>query len=178
MRIIALKCDQCGAPLDVPVEREQLTCPWCGSMLHVSHLGREATAASESTERAPTREQQAILTQIEKLDAEWEAYRAEYLPRDDAGEYVIPEPEACRMGAWLTGIACVAVAVFGVAAGALGWSIFALVIGVVVIFILLRQARIAPGYQRSLQNYQTSRRALLDQLPSAESRSGLDPRLG
>lgn len=164
MRIIALKCDQCGAPLDVPVEREQLTCPWCGSMLHVSHLHRAAEAETRSTEGEPTREQQAVLDQIQQLDAEWEAYRAQYLPRDEAGEYVIPEPEACRMGAWLTGIVGGGVAIFGIAAGALGWTIFALLIAVGLIFVLLRQARIAPVYQRSLQNYQTSRRALLDQL--------------
>jgi hypothetical protein len=158
MRIIALKCSQCSAPLDVPADREQITCIWCGSILHVSQL-------KPAAEAVPPPEVGAGQAELNKLDAEWEEYRTTWLERDDAGEYVVPEPEACRMGAWATGIIAAFFAIGGIAVGSLAWVILPTIIAVVVIAVLLRQAKIGEVYQRSLENYRRARQEILSRMP-------------
>jgi hypothetical protein len=160
MRIIALKCSQCSGPLDVPADREQITCIWCRSILHVSQL-KQATPSSPGPDNGP------LQAELEKLDAEWEEYRRIYLERDDAGEYVVPESEACRMGAWVTGGIGVILAIGGLASGNWGFVILSIVIAGVVIAVLLRQAKIGEVYQRSLDNYRRARQEILDRMPQA-----------
>jgi hypothetical protein len=158
MRIIALKCSQCSAPLDVPAEREQITCIWCGSILHVSQL-------KPASKPAPSPDVGPLQAELDQLDAEWEEYRAIYLDRDDAGEYVVPEPDACRMGAWATGITAAIFAIGGIASASLAWVIVPSIVAVGVIAVLLRQAQIGEVYQRSLENYRRSRQEILSRMP-------------
>jgi hypothetical protein len=160
MRIIALTCSQCSGPLDVPADREQITCPWCRCILHVSQL-KPATPSSSGPDVGP------LQAELDQLDAEWEEYRATWLYRDDSGEYVVPEPEACRMGAWATGGIGAIVAIGGLASGSWGLVILSIVIAGVVIAVLLRQAKIGEVYQRSLENYRRARQEILSRMPQA-----------
>lgn len=157
MRIIALQCSQCSAPLDVPAEREQLTCIWCGSILHVSQL--------ERLPRPPARaEIDPRQAELDKLDAEWEEYRSIWLTQDSSGQYVVPESDACRMGAWLAGVLGGGIAVVCVAAGNPAFAIVPLLVAGGTAVVLLRQAAIAPVYRRSVENYRRSRQEILDRM--------------
>jgi hypothetical protein len=167
MRIISLKCDHCGAPLDIPAEREQFNCDYCGSGLHIAQAGRTPQEAKgDGTAKPVSEREQKLESELRQLDAEWEDYRTKYLPRSDSGEYFVPEPEACRMGAWLTGFLSGGAAIMGAVAGAISIMVIAAIAGIIVVTILLRQAKLGVVYQRSVENYRRSRQAIVDQLQS------------
>lgn len=160
MRFVALKCDHCGAPLDVPADREQFTCGYCGTGLHLSHPSPKETPQG----KPPDEQTRQILAELDQLDREWEAYRAQYLNRSETGEYVIPEEDACRMGAWVAGILGVLGAILLLSAGWL-MAFVVVVLTVGVVLVLLRQAKVGRVYLRSLDNYRNARMAIVRRLP-------------
>ena len=166
MRIVSLKCDHCGAPLDVPANREQFNCDYCGSGLHIAHRNREPAETENATGEPATEHELRLQVALRQLDAEWEAYRAQYLPRDDSGEYVIPDADACRTGVWVTVVLAGCVAIAGALAGELAILGLAVVVGVAVAAVLLRRAKIGTVYLRSVRNYRQSRLAIVNQLKS------------
>lgn len=148
MRMVAGKCPNCGAPLDHPAGDERSACDYCGARLHAAVVSRDSMPSSFPRE-------------IEELDQEWESYRATWLERKTTGEYDVPDPEDCRMGAWVTGVAAALGLLGCILTGNLRLAIIPIAAGAVMIFVLLRQAKVGSVYVRSLANYRAAREDLL-----------------
>lgn len=156
MRYLALKCSQCSAPLEVAADREQITCGYCGSMLHVTRLQSTAPQGGERPREHPRQ------AEIDQLDAEWEAYRRESLPINSDGEFTIPDRASCLAGAWLVGIVGGLVTVIALVVKAWIVAGFVAMVSAGLIAVMSKHAKIAPVYERSLQNYQALRCELME----------------
>jgi len=88
MRILALKCGQCAAPLDLPADSTTRQCDYCGS---TNLVKADSTPGPEQAAQRSKAEQQ-----LHDLDVEWEAYRRKYLKRREDGTYDIPDPTDWR----------------------------------------------------------------------------------
>ena len=88
MKMIALTCTQCHAPLDVPAGMVSIQCDYCGSSMHITrNSGQSTTESHPSNEPA---EIKAVRREIEKLDQEWELYRSQFVRTGEDGEYEVP----------------------------------------------------------------------------------------
>ncbi len=93
MKMIALTCTQCMAPLDVPLKNSCVQCNYCGTAIHFS-TPPDQTEKKEDVKEESEEEIQ-IRLEIEKLDKEWEAYRRQFLFNEFSGEYEIPDEKKC-----------------------------------------------------------------------------------
>lgn len=174
MRMLALKCEFCGAPLDLPANTLQAQCLYCDNQILIERGGSPSAAPLRKSPIAGTANSNAK-TEIAQLDHEWEAYRATYLTRDERGEYDIPVEEHCRMGMWATLILGAIAILLGYLFGfpsSFATAFTLIVIGCIVVTMvqLQRQMKVARIYVRSKRNYEQERLRLLKKLPS----SGLD----
>ncbi len=174
MRMRALVCRRCGAPLDVPARIERLACDYCGSHIDVHRRPAPAEKANEvSRERVEhSPEERRARQALDELDREWEEYRATYLPRHrTTGQYDVHDPEHCRAGAALvaiTGIIGVPLLFWWGGGRADGVALLAAMTTAVLLVVLLRQAKIGRVYQNSLRNYREARADLVRRLRDAE----------
>lgn len=113
MRLIALSCNHCGAPLEVPKSANFLTCTYCETRLKVHHEGGAAfTESLESIDqrtRDIAEDVEAIRAhqEMEQLDRDWMMDRVKYQTRSENGELSVPTAGGAIIGA-------VAVSIFGV----------------------------------------------------------------
>ena len=157
MLYLAVNCRNCGAPLDPPARASAVRCEYCHARFEVAEEAATRVDNPAAAAAAP-----GLPPAVAELDREWEEYRRGLLTRRESGEYDIPEPEHCRMGIWVIMV----VGVIGVGLLLLGgmrdvavvWSLGA--IGLMA--VLHRQASVGTVYQRSLANYHSARRALLN----------------
>lgn len=84
MKLIALSCEQCGAPLEVPVDRKHVSCVHCGTALAVKQQGSVLfTEKIESLENRTSSmeselDQMRIEDALKRLDQQWESERTEF----------------------------------------------------------------------------------------------------
>ncbi|MEW4455516.1 hypothetical protein AB1L30_22795 [Bremerella sp. JC817] len=77
MDMVAVSCQNCGAPLDVPAELKHVTCGHCGTALVVRHSGSVlfTETVRQLEKHAQTMQveirQLQIQQEIERLDREW-----------------------------------------------------------------------------------------------------------
>ena len=156
MRMLALKCEFCGAPLDLPVNTLQAQCLYCDNEILIERSGSPSAAPPRKSTVAGTADSN-VKKGIAQLDGEWEAYRATYLMRDEKGEYDIPVEEHCRMGMWATlilgAIAILLGSLFGFPSS-FAAPFTLIVIGCIVVTMvqLQRQMKVARIYVRSKRN--------------------------
>ena len=85
MELMTLACQQCGAPLEVPVAANVVTCPHCQTQLAVVRTERETfteTLASLAERASRTEQQLAKLNlqqELERIDHDWDRLREQYL---------------------------------------------------------------------------------------------------
>jgi DNA-directed RNA polymerase subunit RPC12/RpoP len=159
MRIIALKCAQCAAPIDLPVDATTRRCEYCNS------------ANLVTAHPAPTGEKAAQLNKVEqelhKLDVEWEAYRRKYLERRDDGSYDIPNPEDVqyqKVGVLaIAGILLLIAVIAGIANDGKGFVFILPIVGVAGFVLLILRSRHKVGivYACSVENYRQERKRML-----------------
>lgn len=89
MKLIALDCNNCGAPLEVPQKLRSVTCGFCNTKLAVKHEGSAVyTEVIESiAAKVETLVQQ---NEIERLDREWELRRGDFEMRGKDGRTFMP----------------------------------------------------------------------------------------
>lgn len=105
MELIALSCQMCGAPLEVPIEVKHVSCVHCGAALVVKRQGsvlftEKIEALQQRTESIQSQLDEYRISQaLERLDEQWEGERRE-LSVAWAEEYVIvPTPAlGCFLG--------------------------------------------------------------------------------
>ncbi len=170
MQTESINCNNCGAPLTIPVTANYVTCNHCGSQLAVRR--NESVAWSEQLDKLDRRTDQiaeqvshlAQESELARLDRQWEAERESYMITDKHGHRHLPT-------AGPTGVVGVAVAIafavlWTVMAGSMGAPFFFPLFGVLFIVFILAAAyqgfSKARQYEGALRRYQRHRNAILD----------------
>lgn len=185
MKIIALNCNHCGAPLEVPAKARFVTCGFCEAKLAVEHTGNSYSTSvledlKQTTEQI-ARDVAAIKssTAIEKLDAQWERSRSQHMVTGKHGHQSLPtKGGAIAAGVFIAGFGLfwtiMAAGITG-AGGRMGapgvFRIFPLFGILFIAFGLFNAFRIyskAESYEKDIRDYQRQRRELI----SKEKKSG------
>ena len=174
MRLLAINCGHCGAPLEVPPKTRYVTCGYCSTRLEVHRSGGavftevvEALAArTESI--AEDVELLKLRRQLEELDRKWMADREEYMIRGQHGEMRVPQRISLEYG--MVG-ALFALAAFSalLAAGAGGTAAFlSVVIGIPLAIACLwsvsERNKKAAEYAQRHRQYKQQREAICEQV--------------
>lgn len=91
METISVRCNHCGAPLDVGTQTRFVTCQFCNSQLEIkrtdsSVFTEEVEKIARNTDKmAESLEAIQIQNEIERLDREWNSQLAESSPSDRRG---------------------------------------------------------------------------------------------
>jgi DNA-directed RNA polymerase subunit RPC12/RpoP len=91
METISVRCNHCGAPLDVGMQTRFVTCQFCNSQLEVkrtesSVFTEEITRIARNTDQmAQSLEVIKLQNEIEQLDREWSAQQADAAPSGKNG---------------------------------------------------------------------------------------------
>ncbi|HEX8523462.1 MAG TPA: hypothetical protein VF669_14510 [Tepidisphaeraceae bacterium] len=103
--VISVRCNHCGAPLEVSRTSRFVTCSYCKSQLEIRRSGSAVyTEVLEQIEQRTQRieeDVQAIKLQneIEALDREWEAQRQSLMVRNKHGVAQMPSVVGGAIGA-------------------------------------------------------------------------------
>ena len=178
MELIAVRCNHCGAPLQMPADAQFVTCMFCKSELSVQRSeGAISTALlqgiSEKTDRiADDLGVLRVQGELELLDREWQMKRETLLVRNRRGILVEPKGQMILIG-------CLVVFF---ASPFIGWTIgavmpngnLAMIIGFfLVAFLVIRwmrtQRQLSP-YRVALGEYER-RHAELTQRLAQQSRA-------
>lgn len=164
MKLLALNCNTCGAPLEVPDKVKHVTCTYCNSRLRVTHEGPAAYTEALDAIAEDVRELKHH-AELESLDRRWAHRREELLIRGKDGSTHVP-----TRGVVLGGT------IFAVVAGVL-WMTFAASMGAPVVFTLfglvfigaavfggVSALRRAEAYEREHADYERDRHELLGRL--------------
>jgi LSD1 subclass zinc finger protein len=89
MKMFALTCSQCHAPLDFPAESKNIKCEYCGTAIHISTPSENLK--SENKPVGESEEIKSVRREIDKLDREWEQFRSQFLTKGENGEYEVPD---------------------------------------------------------------------------------------
>jgi len=177
MRILALKCGQCAAPLDLPADSTTRQCDYCGS----TNLVKADSAAGPDSEPGPEKVTQLSQAdqQLHDLDVEWEAYRRKYLKRREDGTYDIPDPTDWRyqkIGVLAVAGILLLIAVFTQfsymhygerPAVAFVFLLAPIPVGASILLLKLRaRHKVGVVYRRSVENYRHERRQILASIQS------------
>ena len=91
MEMISVRCNHCGAPLDVKTQTRFVTCQFCNSQLEIkrtdsSIFTEEVEKLARNTDRmADSLEVIKLQNEIEQLDREWSTKLAEAAPSGKRG---------------------------------------------------------------------------------------------
>ena len=104
MKLLALICQHCSAPLQVPENAQYVTCTHCGSQLAVKNAhGAAYTEMLEAIDQRTEEmaEQLDVLqrkTALAELDRQWESQREAYYITDKDGERSLPSTSGSIAG--------------------------------------------------------------------------------
>jgi len=95
-KLLALSCNHCGAPLDVPPRAKYVTCAHCATRLKV--MKTENAAYTEILEEVMQKTQEvaddvAVLTlqgELDRIDRSWEKRRENFMISDKHGHKHVP----------------------------------------------------------------------------------------
>lgn len=179
MEMISVRCNHCGAPLEVGDRTRFVTCQFCNSQLEIKHsdsavFTEEVARIAENTEKmAGSLEAIRLQNEIEQLDREWSLQQAAY---DAGGRNKGPQTTGQAlfgMGfAVFFALVCFGMASFASSMGGpggifslvpVGMGIFALIGGVMGLVK-------SQGVQSSRGDYQQRRAALLQKLDALNRR--------
>jgi uncharacterized Zn finger protein (UPF0148 family) len=166
MKLLALNCEHCGAPLEVPPKVRFVACNYCSARLEVHRSG--SSAYTEVLETIDTRTEQIARDveylkrqkELEDLDRAWTLERAKYMVRGNDGELSVPSKGSSAV----IGSVVVAFGIFWtITAGALfpPMAIFGVLFVGFAIFAVVSGVRKAEEYERRHRLYEQKRRALL-----------------
>lgn len=96
MKLLALNCNQCGAPLEVPTKAKYVTCNFCSAQLSVQRTDKVAYTEAIEEIQERTRQMSEDLKYLKKqsavkdLDRSWRRRREQFMVRSNQGELSIP----------------------------------------------------------------------------------------
>ena len=166
--IVSVRCNHCGAPLQVEAEARYLTCSYCSAQLEVHRSGGAVYTEvlgeiGKRTERIE-RDIQELKRRsaIEQLDREWEMRRQLLLVRNKDGSTDVPSASGGVIGGVIAVIVGFVWMAITAGAGAPGiFPLFGLLFIGAGIFGAVSQLSKADQYSREESSYQSRRAALL-----------------
>ncbi len=174
---LSVRCQQCGAPLQVSDALRFVTCGYChaelevvrdATTIHTQILDKIKAATSALSDRLKVLELQ---NDLDKLDREWEAWRQKNLDRNKDGSLFEPGPP--RTGPDILRLSAFVCILSTVIAAALGGPFWALVAGPLMgaaAWLVGNQQNVdALTYRSSFERYRKLRVSLLRQLESARA---------
>jgi uncharacterized Zn finger protein (UPF0148 family) len=96
MKLLALNCNQCGAPLEVPAKAKFVTCNFCSTRLSVQRTDKVAYTEAIEEIQERTRQMSEDLkylkkqSAVEDLDRSWRRRREQFMVRSEQGELSVP----------------------------------------------------------------------------------------
>jgi DNA-directed RNA polymerase subunit RPC12/RpoP len=132
MRVESVSCNNCGAPLEVGVGTNYVTCGHCGSRLAVKRTGSSAYTEllEEIDQKTDTMARHLAElrhhAELERIDREWEQERQGFLTADKHGNKHEPTTE----GALLGGVVLIGFGLFfAITSGSMGAPFFFPLVG-------------------------------------------------
>lgn len=185
MKLLALNCKQCGAPIEVLAKAETVTCDFCEARLSVHHTGGTSFTQALDELRARTRKLEKTLgvrtvdKSLRRLDRSWRRRRKDFMIEGSHGELRVPRRWEASL-AMVTGVVSssflffVAALIFqDGASGALSWLLFLAVACLVVGILVSRMIRTkADGYHEAHKSHIELRRKKLRELRGGDARPG------
>lgn len=174
MKLLALTCNHCGAPIEVPAKTNFVTCQFCSTRLKIHAEGNGAYTEvleqlTETTNRiSDNTEVIRLQNELERIDREWTMGRDRYMVKGKDGHMSVPT----KTGTVFSGIFFMIVAgIMSVALLSSPFPIFALfplAMIVFAVFSLGNAMQKADQYDRSKRSHERRRMDIireLDQLP-------------
>ncbi|MEO5712485.1 MAG: hypothetical protein ABIT37_03275 [Luteolibacter sp.] len=177
MEMISVRCNHCGAPLEVGGKTRFVTCQFCNSQLEIKHsesavFTEEVTRIADNTEKmAGSLEAIRLQNEIEQLDREWGLQQETYDARGRTRGPQTTGQALFGMGfALFFAVVCFGMSSFASSVGGpggifslvpVGMGIFALVGGVMGLVK-------SQGVQSSRGDYQQRRAALMRKLDALD----------
>lgn len=88
MKLSAINCEQCRAPLEIPTKATSVRCGYCNSQLILKRSqSHPAEVPANNTEY---QELNPLQKELEQLDNEWKRKRQSYMDKTQDGEIFIP----------------------------------------------------------------------------------------
>ncbi len=168
MKLLALNCNQCGAPLEVPAKAKFVTCNFCSTQLSVQRNDKVAYTEAIEEIQERTRQMSEDLkylkkqSAVEDLDRSWRRRREQFMVRSEQGELSVPRKGiAIGIGAFTT-VAGLLWMGFAMSIGAPGFfPLFGLLFIGFGLFTAARMTAKADDFHRSHRAYLSKRHDLL-----------------
>jgi DNA-directed RNA polymerase subunit RPC12/RpoP len=173
MELLSVRCNHCGAPLQIPADARFVTCTYCQSELTVQR--NEGTICTEVLQRIEQKTDRMadnldvirIQGDIELLDREWQMKRETMLIRDRRGKLVEPGGTSPLAGC---AIAIFAAPLFMVMAVGSVFSKnndaapFLVLIVIAAVVVSVAKKKKSSPYKTALAEYEQRRAVLMQQL--------------
>jgi hypothetical protein len=161
MRVLDLRCVNCGAPLDIPARRRNPICEFCGSRLRIDFEdGQARIAALEGItgDLGDLRRQ----GELQQLDSDWIRSRDRYTVGEEGGRRSIPSAAGTLVGMTIAVVFAITWIVLAARMGAPAIFIaFGLFFIATVLLGGFRSLAKARAYQRDRRSYVARRQSLL-----------------
>lgn len=183
MKLLALNCKQCGAPIEVLATAESVTCDFCEARLSVQHTGGTSFTQALDELRERTRKLEKTLgvrtvdKSLRRLDRSWRRRRKGFMVEGRVGMLRVPRRwEASFVR--ITGVVFSSFLFFAAAlifqegaSGTLSWLLVLAVTCLVGGILLSRMIRKkVDGYHEAHKNYIELRRKKLRELRGEDAR--------
>ncbi len=175
MRVVTLRCNECGAPLEVPRKVRFFTCSYCDAPLAIKEEGgaKFTELAAHTAQIAKDVQELKKRSELEELDRSWERERERYMHVSKRGTRSVPEKGtaifvgvfACFFGAAWMAFAFSITARMPFASAKI-FPFLGLAFVGVGLFNALRMFRKADGYTQAQHRYRNRRRELRRKLSS------------
>lgn len=173
---LSVSCNQCGAPLEVPLGTRIVTCNYCSSRLEVHRSGSVSYTSTLEAIQEQTAQMAEDLgairlqNELEQLDRQWALEQDHYRRRRKDGTTTLPDTGSGAMiaqGVFAVFFVIVAVGMGMSALSAGAPGLFALVpfgMAVVAIVAVIAAQQQAHQYADRLRQYEREREAILSQI--------------
>ncbi|HSJ02468.1 MAG TPA: hypothetical protein VK956_08450 [Verrucomicrobium sp.] len=178
MEIVSLRCNHCGAPLEVGASTRFVTCQFCHSQLAVKHSG-SATYTEVIEQIAERTEQMAgnlrvieLQNELERLDREWADRRESFYVSGKHGSRHRPTRAGALTMAFIAVPFILVWISFAVTKGAPAFfPAFGVLAAGLIIYQIVNTLSKAGGLESAESQHQKDRRILIEQLEAAKRQS-------
>jgi hypothetical protein len=176
MELTAVRCNHCGAPLQVGADTRFVTCKFCNTELAVKRTDNaaftEAVAelAAKTDAMAGNLKVIELQNELERLDREWDLSREKFYVTTKAGGPQRPSPAAAIVSGVIGGI--ILLVWIGGALRLGAPSVFPLFGGLAMVALLvnvIRVVRRAGGLTQAEQDHQARRAELMVRIDAARA---------
>jgi len=174
MELTAVRCNHCGAPLEVGDRTRFVTCKFCSSQLEVKHTGSTAFTevvyeiADNTRQMASNLKVIELQNDLERLDRDWENNKMQYYVRGKDGSMSRPNRLVGTIVLFLMGAFGVFFAASSAEAGASGiFPLFGIGFVVIAVISAVSMFTKAGGLEEAESSYQQQRASMQRQIDVA-----------